>query len=381
MKNNCTGMESKLADLLLDPASAPAKVRAHVAECDGCRSELAELKATMASAGHLGGSGAEPLFSDPAGCADAGRAGGGAGRLVAAASRGCAPALPMDPGPCAPAGGDGADHHAAGGRRSLSGLDQLESAFRLQARPPWCTICKRWTTTPRCWTRWKLSPARITETKFCSRWGDAHLRPDRGKRPVNWISNAGRKRPVAVEAANVALCVHALPAHAPRNVKRTDSQAMRPGRATRQGEEIQGPVRRSKRSLGYPPARAIPWQPAGQTAGIWRSAACARIWLSARILWGLSGNDQGPYRGAYPGTYPGIHSGAQGQQPGYGGAPGQRPAYPGANRPGNFHPGEEPRDISMTGSTSTEISPCRARNNCCATIPALTACLPPISSD
>jgi hypothetical protein len=39
------------------------------------------------------------------------------------------------------------------------------------------------------------------------------------------------------------------------------------------------------------------------------------------------------------------------------------------------------RDISMTGSTSTEISPCRARSNCCATIPALTACLPPISSD
>ena len=41
-------MESKLADLLLDPESVPAKVRAHVAECDGCRSELAELQATMA---------------------------------------------------------------------------------------------------------------------------------------------------------------------------------------------------------------------------------------------------------------------------------------------------------------------------------------------
>jgi len=47
MKNNCTGMESKLADLLLDPEAAPAKVRAHVAECDHCRNELAELQATM----------------------------------------------------------------------------------------------------------------------------------------------------------------------------------------------------------------------------------------------------------------------------------------------------------------------------------------------
>jgi hypothetical protein len=47
MKNNCTGMESKLADLLLDPPSVSAKVHAHVAECDDCRGELEELKATM----------------------------------------------------------------------------------------------------------------------------------------------------------------------------------------------------------------------------------------------------------------------------------------------------------------------------------------------
>jgi hypothetical protein len=46
-KSNCTGMESKLADLLLDPARVPAKVHAHVAECEACRSELEELKATM----------------------------------------------------------------------------------------------------------------------------------------------------------------------------------------------------------------------------------------------------------------------------------------------------------------------------------------------
>ena len=46
-KSNCTAVESKLADLLLDPASVPAKVHAHVAECETCRRELKELKATM----------------------------------------------------------------------------------------------------------------------------------------------------------------------------------------------------------------------------------------------------------------------------------------------------------------------------------------------
>ena len=75
-------MESKLADLLLDPHAAPAKVQAHVAECERCQGELEELKATMAAAGCLGGSGAEPVLSHPAGRADAGRARGRAGRLA-----------------------------------------------------------------------------------------------------------------------------------------------------------------------------------------------------------------------------------------------------------------------------------------------------------
>jgi anti-sigma factor RsiW len=44
---NCTGMESKLADLLLDPESAPLTVVSHVEQCDRCRVELAELRATM----------------------------------------------------------------------------------------------------------------------------------------------------------------------------------------------------------------------------------------------------------------------------------------------------------------------------------------------
>ena len=47
MKKNCAGMDEKLADVLLDPRPAPAKVQAHVAKCDGCQVELDELKATM----------------------------------------------------------------------------------------------------------------------------------------------------------------------------------------------------------------------------------------------------------------------------------------------------------------------------------------------
>ena len=47
--NICAGMETKLAELLLDPETAPATVKAHVVECDGCRSELEELRATMSA--------------------------------------------------------------------------------------------------------------------------------------------------------------------------------------------------------------------------------------------------------------------------------------------------------------------------------------------
>jgi hypothetical protein len=46
--NKCTGMETKLADMLLDPDAAPAKVKTHVAECVSCQKDLAELGATMA---------------------------------------------------------------------------------------------------------------------------------------------------------------------------------------------------------------------------------------------------------------------------------------------------------------------------------------------
>ena len=45
--SNCTAMEEKLAEMLLDPDAAPAKVKTHVAECASCREELEALRATM----------------------------------------------------------------------------------------------------------------------------------------------------------------------------------------------------------------------------------------------------------------------------------------------------------------------------------------------
>ena len=47
MKSKCSGMDAKLANLLLDPAAAPDKVQTHLAGCDRCRRELDELRATM----------------------------------------------------------------------------------------------------------------------------------------------------------------------------------------------------------------------------------------------------------------------------------------------------------------------------------------------
>ena len=45
---NCAGMESELANVLLDPERASADVLSHLAGCEGCSRELEELKATMA---------------------------------------------------------------------------------------------------------------------------------------------------------------------------------------------------------------------------------------------------------------------------------------------------------------------------------------------
>jgi len=47
-KSICTEMDEKLADLLLDPSSVPENVTTHVADCEFCRRQLEELRATMA---------------------------------------------------------------------------------------------------------------------------------------------------------------------------------------------------------------------------------------------------------------------------------------------------------------------------------------------
>lgn len=48
MTKKCTGMDAKLADVLLAPDSVSADVKAHVAECESCRAELEELRSTIA---------------------------------------------------------------------------------------------------------------------------------------------------------------------------------------------------------------------------------------------------------------------------------------------------------------------------------------------
>lgn len=47
-KTMCTGMEEKLADLLLDSSAVPESVTTHVAECEDCHRHVEELRATMA---------------------------------------------------------------------------------------------------------------------------------------------------------------------------------------------------------------------------------------------------------------------------------------------------------------------------------------------
>jgi hypothetical protein len=59
---NCQKVNSKLADLLLDPESVPAAVREHVAECAACGRELAELRTTMGLLDDWAAPEANPFF-------------------------------------------------------------------------------------------------------------------------------------------------------------------------------------------------------------------------------------------------------------------------------------------------------------------------------
>ena len=45
--NKCTEIDGKLADVLLAPDLAHAKVKAHVEACESCRAELEELRSTI----------------------------------------------------------------------------------------------------------------------------------------------------------------------------------------------------------------------------------------------------------------------------------------------------------------------------------------------
>ncbi len=45
--NDCKTCNNYLPDLLLDPSAVPANVSKHMADCSACRTELAELRATM----------------------------------------------------------------------------------------------------------------------------------------------------------------------------------------------------------------------------------------------------------------------------------------------------------------------------------------------
>ena len=47
MKNECGAMAEQLADLLLEPETASAEARTHLATCARCRTELEELRRTM----------------------------------------------------------------------------------------------------------------------------------------------------------------------------------------------------------------------------------------------------------------------------------------------------------------------------------------------
>jgi anti-sigma factor RsiW len=62
MESSCTGMDSMVASLLLDPTTVPAKVQTHIAECDRCRQELDELRATMALLDSWAGPEPSPSF-------------------------------------------------------------------------------------------------------------------------------------------------------------------------------------------------------------------------------------------------------------------------------------------------------------------------------
>jgi len=96
LQNNCTGMDSKLAELLLEPEKVDAKVQAHVDECGRCREELADLRSAMALLDTWQAPEPSPYFLTrlEAQCGKSARLLRQAGRQ--AGLTGCAPVLPTD---------------------------------------------------------------------------------------------------------------------------------------------------------------------------------------------------------------------------------------------------------------------------------------------
>ena len=61
----CAGMEAKLAEMLLDPETAPAMVKAHVESCDGCPQRAGRSCARRCHGdGRMGSARAESVFHD-----------------------------------------------------------------------------------------------------------------------------------------------------------------------------------------------------------------------------------------------------------------------------------------------------------------------------
>ena len=159
MKNNCTGMESKLADLLLDPDAVPAKVRAHVEQCERCRGELAELQATMSLLDAWEAPEPSPYFLTrlDARMREERQAApeGWFARLRDRFAYG--PAMHVRP-----LAAMALTVMLLVGGGAYLGVTTGTSRRLRQPMPPWFTICRCWTTTPSCWTRWKPCPPPTT---------------------------------------------------------------------------------------------------------------------------------------------------------------------------------------------------------------------------
>ena len=212
MKNNCTGMDEKLADLLLDPAAVPAKVQTHVAECERCRRELAELKATMALLDEWKAPEPSPYFLTRLDARMREEREAAPAGWLAARWRGCARGLLTGP-----------VRHArplaamaltvllfVGGGTYLGVTDWNQPASR-QRRRPWFMTCRCWTAMRRYWISWSPSPITMGEIRRgLARYtfsADGRLGPM--ERFVNWVHNARTMRRVALAAAGLLFCVSA----------------------------------------------------------------------------------------------------------------------------------------------------------------------------